>query len=325
MKHYLSILLILLSTFGGFSQSKKEFDDFLTRKKNDMALYKQNNQKEFNDFCDKYRKELELFKKNQIALLKAEREFTELVTSDDQIKISSKQVAPAPVNAELGKTASEELNEIDSEIRRITEMKASDAIISSKKGQDSIAAIKKSYEAVKKINDSFSNNYVETPKLAETPKYTEPPKPKKLAETPKTVVTAEPQTMEPSGKPTEYKRISSSFGFRIHPVSGERKMHNGLDLAAPQMTPIYATASGTVTYSGVNKGYGNFIKINHLNGYKTAYAHMHEIVAQKGQNVKKGDLIGYVGTTGISTGNHLHYEIVYNDRRIDPQPSLLGK
>ena len=110
----------------------------------------------------------------------------------------------------------------------------------------------------------------------------------------------------PHGTPTEYVRISSPFGSRIHPITHKRHGHKGIDLAAPRNTPIYATADGVVTFSGRNGGYGNFVKLNHKNGYKTAYAHMNRIAVRKGKTVQKGDLIGYVGTTGSSTGNHLH-------------------
>ncbi|HIZ85642.1 MAG TPA: peptidoglycan DD-metalloendopeptidase family protein [Candidatus Coprenecus stercoravium] len=137
----------------------------------------------------------------------------------------------------------------------------------------------------------------------------------------------EAKTMDssiPQGKPTEYVRISSPFGTRVHPITHKTHTHKGVDLAAPRMTPIYATADGTVTYSGRNGGYGKFVKINHRNGYKTAYAHMQRIPfrIRKGVDVRKGDLIGYVGSTGASTGNHLHYEIYYQDKLVDPATTL---
>ena len=126
----------------------------------------------------------------------------------------------------------------------------------------------------------------------------------------------------PEGKPTAYTRLSSKFGPRIHPITKKQSTHKGVDLAAPKMTPIYATADGTVTFSGTQGGYGNFIKINHQNGYKTAYAHMEKLVAKKNEKVKKGDLIGYVGSTGQSTGNHLHYEVYFEDKLIDPEKTM---
>lgn len=126
----------------------------------------------------------------------------------------------------------------------------------------------------------------------------------------------------PSGKPTQYTRISSPFGTRIHPITRKKHTHKGIDMAAPRMTPIYATADATVTFAAYNGGYGNFVKLNHENGYKTAYAHMHKIAVKNGDKIKKGDLVGYVGTTGSSTGNHLHYEVYYKDQLVDPATTL---
>ena len=126
----------------------------------------------------------------------------------------------------------------------------------------------------------------------------------------------------PSGKPTQYTRISSPFGTRIHPITRNKHTHKGIDMAAPRMTPIYATADATVTFAAYNGGYGNFVKLNHENGYKTAYAHMHKIAVKNGDKIKKGDLVGYVGTTGSSTGNHLHYEVYYKDQLVDPATTL---
>ncbi len=129
-------------------------------------------------------------------------------------------------------------------------------------------------------------------------------------------------TNVPSGKPTNYTRISSPFGTRIHPITRRTQTHKGIDMAAPRMTPVYATADGKVTFAKYNGGYGNFVKINHQNGYKTAYAHLHKIAVNNGDDIKKGDLVGYVGTTGRSTGNHLHYEVYYKDQLVDPASTL---
>jgi murein DD-endopeptidase MepM/ murein hydrolase activator NlpD len=82
------------------------------------------------------------------------------------------------------------------------------------------------------------------------------------------------------------------------------------------------TEASAVTFAAYNGGYGNFVKLNHENGYKTAYAHMHKIAVKNGDKIKKGDLVGYVGTTGSSTGNHLHYEVYYKDQLVDPATTL---
>jgi murein DD-endopeptidase MepM/ murein hydrolase activator NlpD len=113
-------------------------------------------------------------------------------------------------------------------------------------------------------------------------------------------------------------RIASGFGMRIHPIYGIPKMHNGLDFTAPQGTPIYATGDGTVVESGFDGGFGNHVQINHGYGYETVYGHMVRIKARRGQHVKRGDLIGWVGNTGASTGPHCHYEVHINGNPVNP-------
>lgn len=117
--------------------------------------------------------------------------------------------------------------------------------------------------------------------------------------------------------------MSSSFGPRVHPVTGEWKQHAGIDLAAPTGTPIGAAAAGTVTFAGVRGGYGNLVIVDHGDGTETRYAHQHTIAVRAGQQVAVGDLLGTVGSTGMSTGPHLHLEVRRNGRPVDPAP-LLG-
>jgi len=117
----------------------------------------------------------------------------------------------------------------------------------------------------------------------------------------------------------DLNRIASGFGYRIDPIYKTPKMHAGLDFSAPQGTPIYATANGTVrlaTYS--DAGYGNHVIINHGYGYETLYGHMVRIKARAGQKVSRGEIIGYVGSTGKSTGPHCHYEVHKNGQKLDP-------
>ena len=116
----------------------------------------------------------------------------------------------------------------------------------------------------------------------------------------------------------ELTRIASGFGMRIHPIYGIAKMHNGLDFTAPQGTPIYSTGDGTVTAAGGGTGTGNHVIINHGYGYETEYMHMVRIKARDGQRVKRGEVIGWVGNTGASTGPHCHYEVHINGRPVDP-------
>jgi murein DD-endopeptidase MepM/ murein hydrolase activator NlpD len=116
----------------------------------------------------------------------------------------------------------------------------------------------------------------------------------------------------------ELTRIASGFGVRIHPIYGIAKMHNGLDFTAPQGTPIYATGDGTVTTAGMGTGTGNHVIINHGYGYETVYMHMVRIKVGNGQTVKRGEVIGWVGSTGASTGPHCHYEVHINGTPVDP-------
>jgi len=117
----------------------------------------------------------------------------------------------------------------------------------------------------------------------------------------------------------DLSRIASGFGSRIDPVYKTVKMHEGLDFAAPQGTPIYATANGTITVAGnTANGYGNHVNINHGYGYETVYGHMVRVKVHSGQKVKRGEIIGWVGSTGKSTGPHCHYEVHKNGQKVDP-------
>lgn len=116
----------------------------------------------------------------------------------------------------------------------------------------------------------------------------------------------------------QLNRIASGFGMRIHPIYGIAKMHPGLDFTAPQGTPIYATGDGIVTAAGSGTGTGNYVQINHGYGYETKYLHMVRIKATAGKTVKRGEVIGWVGSTGASTGPHCHYEVHINGSPVDP-------
>lgn len=117
----------------------------------------------------------------------------------------------------------------------------------------------------------------------------------------------------------DLRRTSSGFGMRMHPIYKVKKFHHGMDFVAPVGTPIYATADGVVIISSKSfYGYGKYVKINHGYGYQTAYGHMNKLNVVKGQKIKRGDVIGYLGNTGLSTGPHLHYEVISNNKRVNP-------
>lgn len=125
----------------------------------------------------------------------------------------------------------------------------------------------------------------------------------------------------PNGKPLDYVRVSSNFGYRINPITKRKQFHRGIDLAAPRKTPIRATADGIVEYvQSKNVGdYGRVIKISHNYGFKTAFAHMNKTYSKVGDIVKKGQIIGLVGNSGRSSGPHLHYEIRYASTLLSPK------
>ena len=117
----------------------------------------------------------------------------------------------------------------------------------------------------------------------------------------------------------DLNRIASGFGYRIDPIYKTVKLHAGLDFAAPQGTPIYATANGRITIAGnTSDGYGNHVVIDHGYGYETLYGHMVRVKVRAGQRVKRGEVIGWVGSSGKSTGPHCHYEVHKNGQKIDP-------
>lgn len=122
----------------------------------------------------------------------------------------------------------------------------------------------------------------------------------------------------PHGVPVD-GQLSSGFGMRVHPRYGTRMFHSGIDLSAPRGTPIHATADGIISFSGWSKGNGNIVVIVHGNGFSTIYAHNTKNLMKVGQTVKRGQEIATIGSTGVSTGPHVHYEIWKNGERLNPK------
>ena len=129
----------------------------------------------------------------------------------------------------------------------------------------------------------------------------------------------------PSQMPVAATRVSSMFGMREHPTLHRYKIHKGIDLAAPTGTPVYAPADGVVSEAHWFGTYGNYIQIEHGNEIETRYGHLSGYAVAAGDHVYKGELIGYVGSTGRSTGPHLHYEVRIDGQAVDPMPFLLGE
>jgi murein DD-endopeptidase MepM/ murein hydrolase activator NlpD len=133
---------------------------------------------------------------------------------------------------------------------------------------------------------------------------------------------AAPKVSLPSQRPVDSFRYTSPFGVRSDPFHSTAAMHAGIDLAAPTGTPVHATADGLVSRAEVASGYGNLVQLDHGAGVQTRYGHLLRILVKAGQSVHRGDVIALVGSTGRSTGSHLHYEVRVADRAIDPLPFM---
>ncbi|ENU5813575.1 peptidoglycan DD-metalloendopeptidase family protein [Vibrio fluvialis] len=128
-------------------------------------------------------------------------------------------------------------------------------------------------------------------------------------------------TQIPSGAPVHNARISSGYGKRVHPVTGQVKFHRGQDFAVNTGTPVYAPADGVVEVTRASsKGSGNFLRLQHSYGFTSSYSHLQKFAVKSGDFIQKGDLIGYSGNSGLSSGPHLHYEIRFVGRSLDPRP-----
>ncbi len=162
-------------------------------------------------------------------------------------------------------------------------------------------------ELSEKVNSLSSQVYIQSKSYDEL---------NKLAENKTEFLTCIPAIQPISNK--DLKRMASGYGYRIHPVFKTHKFHSGMDFTAPVGTPIYATGNGTVITSESGAGYGLHVVINHGFGYQSLYGHMSKTKVRVGQKVKRGELIGYVGSSGISTAPHVHYEIIKNGNKINP-------
>ncbi len=122
----------------------------------------------------------------------------------------------------------------------------------------------------------------------------------------------------PLTPPVEAGTLTSPFGWRSHPVSGALDFHYGADIAVPEGTPVAAALGGTVVFSGWQESYGNYILLDHQNGFRTLYAHCRALLAKEGERVRAGERIAFSGQTGETTGPHLHFEVLLDGRHLDP-------
>ena len=361
MKKFSLILLMIVlgSEVASAQNNESAFEQFKRQREGMRSDFELQREKEFEEFKARYYSAFEEFKRSYQRSLEEEEAVVDLMASDDGIAISPVQMAPAP--PVVASTVSEQKRILRESIRSIAAMTPEELVPALSGAKDSVEQMEQAAQVMETIVAGMNADAQENEEPAAPVSMTvvlEPYDPEYFSSlsdpaeaaeepvaSPTPVVAAWEVTEEgevrtvvgegteeapeapsdmsvPNGTPTEYVRISSPFGSRIHPITHKRHGHKGIDLAAPRNTPIYATADGVVTFSGRNGGYGNFVKLNHKNGYKTAYAHMNRIAVRKGKTVQKGDLIGYVGSTGSSTGNHLHYEVYYQDKLIDPATTL---
>ena len=354
MKKIVLAVVLMLSLAGtAAAQNVDDFERFKAELEHEKSDYQTRRAEEYAHFKAAYYGAFEQFLRLYQQYLKDDEKVIDLMASDDGIKVRPEMLAVQP---RVVTTAADQKQILAESMRNIRHLKPEDLIPVLSDKQDTVERMQEAAEALVEIvkgmatvaeedNDEPVNVTTEVvlepydpeyfsklPSLEEISGNDAPGSSETEASAAGTPVgtssaaasesSARLSSSVPSGKPTDYVRISSPFGTRIHPITRKKHTHKGIDLAAPKMTPIYATADGEVTFSGRNGGYGNFVKINHRNGYKTAYAHMHRIAVKKGADVHKGDLIGYVGTTGSSTGNHLHYEVYYQDKLVDPATTL---
>jgi len=215
-----------------------------------------------------------------------QEQMSELVKRDNEVYRAIFEANPIPDSARARALAQEQ------EIARVENMRSADLVNSIINSLNNlghyISAQKKSYAEIDNLLKNKEQLLVSTPAI-------QPVSNKDLT------------------------RVASGFGYRIDTIYKTVKLHAGLDFAAPQGTPIYATANGTVTVAGnTGNGYGNHVVINHGYGYETLYGHMVKVKARVGQQIKRGEVIGYVGSTWKSTGPHCHYEVHKNGQKIDP-------
>ena len=239
------------------------------------------------------------------------------IAASDQARLEEMRQAAALVEAaqeqmQLGKAELEASNAALEESQAILEERrtASDAILRElAKKQDEFQAMLDESEA---LQDSLMLSIAAKEKELADAKYEE-----KLAAL--AAAGGAPASDATWVTPVSGYTLTSPFGMRMHPVLGYERMHNGIDMACAQGTPIYATRAGTVTTAAYQAGgAGYYVSINHLDGFSSIYMHMTHYVVSAGQSVSQGQLIGYVGSTGVSTGPHLHFGISYAGSYVNP-------
>lgn len=278
-----------------------------------------------------------LFKANSIADLLDRLVMIEDIAASDQRRLSDLRQAAKDVE-DAKNLLEEEKKQLDAAVAELEASKAdldvkrkeADAILqelmaSDAEYQDLLAEASSRNAEIDSEISKLESQYDEAKKreyqewLAQQ-KPVVPPKP-----APNPVVPETPNPPPATGGwlvPINYTMVSSPFGYRIHPILGTSRLHAGIDLAAPKGTPIVASRSGVVSTATYSSSAGYYVSINHMDGYSTRYMHMTHFVVSSGQKVQAGQLIGYCGSTGLSTGPHLHFGVYLNGTPINPAPFI---
>ena len=316
MRYFQFAAAVLIMAGIGQAAQAQSFEEFVKQQNDEFEQFAKERQQGIEALRAEYEQTVEDYKRAMNRMYDSEISSIDLMKSDDNIEVKTK--AKAPKSTVSSSKLSKDAKDAKTAIANTTSDELMEQLTGTTTGEANSQQVK---EATNKLAAVISDVINQTEPAKAEPAKPEP-KPEQKTEPKKETEAQSGNSNIPHGKPCTYSRISSPFGERIHPVYGKKSFHKGVDLASPNGTPIYATADGIVAFAGVCNGYGNFIKLNHQNGYKTGYAHMSRMVVSSGVKVKKGDLIGYVGSTGTSTGNHLHYEVYYNDQLTDPAKTL---
>lgn len=347
-KFIFSSVLLISFLYGSSQVEESDFEKYKKQSEADYQQYVDDEEKEYNEYL-RQQQDFEKYIKEQEEQLKAyieqgEKEWAEYLTDQiDWEKITMKPINPKIAKLEQNNKRTEpeinrntetpensispnELNDNSQTTQPEYIKPQADVPLDSKKtnaqNENSLTtqpiAEKQKQETSKVENNqqTLITPAAEKPK-PENPKVETIDKPNEI--TPSTTVSPE-SVFVPSIIPVPISkfRISSKFGLRMHPIYKKEIMHKGVDIASPKGTEIYAAADGEVIMSGTLNGYGNYILLKHGKEYRTAHGHLNKVDVKKGDIVKKGQLIGEVGSTGKSTGPHLHFEVIKNMIAVDP-------
>jgi len=301
----LYFVIILIASVQLKAQEIKSFEE-----------YKKQEQAKFKKYVTEEKNKFEAFKKNELDWNKEILGYEVETPVSERVEARDKETAlkpPAPKYVNLTASLDNEIILLKRKVNKLLEKAAEEA---------EAQPVKERTEKPKVVPLATKSNQpkAKTSSVVSAAAKHEPSKAIKSPEQHKeSMIEAEKHSI-PSIKPiSDSYRLSSKFGNRFHPTLFRWRFHGGVDMACPKGTAIHVPADGVVVKSGWNNAYGNYIKVKHSNGFETVYGHLSRIKIKKGQKVFKGEIIGEVGSTGLSTGPHLHYEILKNNKRVNPE------